>query len=484
MALPRTSLPDMITATQELEKSARVAVLPFSDDSDGSWSHGVYPIAFLEASASAEEKRRALLTEPTSAHADAYHAALLALFDSYDAALAHDIAALDVGKKTTIQSFGGTTSSGYIMSVLERGRQGLIAMRKEENRRYSCAEGNVLECAHWRYWPPSGASSPSAQNTLPASTDLPSDVAYIKTAARAFTARLGVTLTDTTTVALSHSRCYPSFTPAYVDVGTHASILSGVTAEYFTILNDSFFYDLKKIPVRYSKAYYNTGATYSNQSFNAYICQDFGQDVGLLLSIQDARETLQQHPIVPLMPSNSSTVHDMLAAQNELISEDVPREQSYRAFIQSAERLLTTTDQRTLPAMLGAEQLETLRNLVLASRTGSAHFERVVGYFDDLSLGTYVTGTYDPYRTSVFFMLRGGISSLFMIGNETGPFPPGTSLFESRSTVELAPTGYTLLSYKRDLQSAYALSTLLALDARAHTEVFAPLTARLLELRK
>ena len=80
-------------------------------------------------------------------------------------------------------------------------------------------------------------------------------------------------------------------------------------------------------------------------------------------------------------------------------------------------------------------------------------------------------------------VLRGAISPLLLLGNDTGPFPRGTSLLSEVSNAELSPEGYVLRSYERDLHKKYDLANLLAIHREALATVQKPFLEKLVVAR-
>lgn len=485
LAMPGASPSAIVAAAQSLRESAALSILPFSDDPEGTWHVDVYPTEFLNAAANAEEARRIMHYSRTLEDAEAYHHSLLVLLAEYDRALTHTIAGLSVGRPTTLTSFSGTTSAPYIVEVLEKGRLHVEAMGAEESRRYTCLRGNLRACFSRAHWSSHTSLSSRTKETELRDGTPPTEILKMRDALRVYEQRNAGTSTELSTMSLDTSQCYPSYAPIFYDISVGTSTVSDTPAVHAVLLSDVFFYELKNIPVRFSQAYQSAGATYSYQPFNAYICQDAGIEMGRLLSVRYARASLSRSPLsLPENTSSSLLLSMLFRSQEAFLSEATPTEASYQRFIRDAERLVASTPTERLVSLVGAAQAEMLRTLILDARTHTANFELIVGYFDDLQGGTYVTGKLDPYRTSVFFMLRGGISPLLMLGNETGPFGKEVSLLSERADRELHPKGFMLRSYVRDLRDRYSLEELLTTHVRAHNAVFEPIVNEFIARRR
>lgn len=479
LALPGADLPQLRQALDELEKTSSVSVFPFSDDPGKTWHRNVHPIAFLRSAADAEDARRAMLRSGTKESITSYHEKLHSLLDAYDEALARTISGVGTGKPTTIASFKGTTSSAHVIEVLTKAKESLARMRAEEERRFDCASGEDPASCKQALWSSARPQTPPSPRSGPQT--LPPEVEVIRTALRDYFERGEVAQRQT--VALAASHCYPSYAPVYYDTSVRASEASGVPAAEFTLLSDAFFYDLQKIPVVFSQEYLKSGATYSYQPFNVYICQDSGYEMGNLLSVRHAHAYLTAHPIVAHSAASRAPLAAVLETQAAFLSETVPSQAAYLQFISALSSVLDKGDAYALSLFGTRQRTEDLRDLALEARTRSANLELIVGYFDNLQTSTYTTGAYDAYRTSVFYMLRSGVSPLLLLANETGPLGDSGSLFSSTAKTELAPTGYTLLSFSRDLSARHSLSALLSAHAAGHERVVAPKIEELLRLR-
>lgn len=478
LAFPGTSLPDMKLAVDELAISVRAAVLPFRDDPSGILHIEAYPITFLKAMPPTEKARRAMLAARTQESAETYHKTLLSFIDTYDEALTQMITLLSTGTPTALSSFMGTSDSAHIVQILRGGRDTLAQMKMEEMRRHSCATGESGACSEPIRWDNNLTLPKVPAPVVP----LPEDVVFKRDALRSYALRSGVSMEDVHTFELSDSSCYPSYAPIYYDVSTNRSALSSATMAHITLLSDVFFYDLKEIRGAFSRALYQAGSPYSYQPFNAYICQDSGEEFGDLLAIRYARNELAEHPITAAN-NDTKLLDELLAAQKEFLAENPTREVSYRHLMSEAEHLLRIKDAKLLELLGSQERVTALRELALSARTRSAGLELVVGYFDDMQAGSYMTARFDAYRTNVFALLRSGISPLLLIANETGPFKKHTSLLSKASKEELAPTDYSLLSYNRDLRGRYTLEELLSFHSVARERVIAPIVQDLISHR-
>ncbi len=479
LAFPGTSLPDMQLAVDELSISAKAAVLPFRDDPSGILHTETYPVAFLMAIPNTERARRTMLSTRTEQSAETYHKTLLSLIEAYEEALSQAITLLSTGTPTVLSSFMGTSDSAHIAKILREGQNTLTQMKMEEMRRHSCATGGGTACSDRPYW--DNVPMYATKSTLTPATPLPDDIVLKRDALRKYASHSGVSMEDVHTFELSDSSCYPSYAPIYYDVSTNRSTLSSATMAHITLLSDVFFYDLEKIRGAFSRALYQAGSPYSYQPFNAYICQDSGEEFGDLLAMRYARNELAAHPITAAS-NDTKLLDELLAAQKEFLAENPTREVSYRHLMSEAERLLRIKDAKLVELLGSQERVTALRELALSARTRSAGLELVVGYFDDMQAGSYMTARFDAYRTNVFALLRSGISPLLLVANETGPFKKSTSLLSNVSKEELAPTDYSLLSYNRDLRERYTLEKLLSFHLIAREQVIEPivkdLTAR------
>jgi hypothetical protein len=466
-------------AARALAESQEAAVLPFTDDPSGSLHAGFYPTALLIAYADAEDARRALLSKRDSPSAAAYHKRLGALIEEYERQIERYEKGLGVGTRTTITSFGGTMHPDHLAALLTEGEDALARMKREEDRRFACASGDASACLRAHLWEPSRERARTDAPPQPAAPFKPEE---IRDPMRAYTEALGIPLDDVLTIELARSSCYPSYAPVRYDVSTHPSDVStGVVTPRFTLVSDAFFYEVERIPVRFSQLFHSAGATYSLQAFNTYICQDFATEAMRLLAIRKAARELSAEPFMP--HERSFALTGLMDAQERFLSEDVKTERAYLALIAEAERLERVHGPRLLTKMLGERGAARLSALIDAKRGRSADFELLIGYFDNLLLSTYTTARLDPYRTSVFYMLRGGISSFLALGGSTGPFAEGTTFFKEKADTELTPNGFVMRSFRRDLSSEHSLEELLAKNLVGYRAVFAPhareLTARM-----
>ena len=475
LAMPGMSVSEARQAVEAFKKTTAISVLPFSDDPSRVLHTRAYPMDFLSHIPNTEEARRNVLSDASASNAKIYHNALLSLFDAYDHDLANAIALLSVGMPLNLQSFKGFTSSTYVAEILRKGQEQLAVMREEEMRRFMCAEGRDASCAEKVLW--TSVRAPAQKNIAsPLQARAPQPIADAQSALRRYAEKSNKGLRDTATVGLSSSSCYASYSPTYYDVSLHTSAFSSTTAVYVTLLSDTFFYDLSKISVSFSKALYATGIPYSYQPFNVYICQDSGREFGDLLSIYNAHALLQKNPIAQVSSAYAPLVHNVLVAQNIFLTHEVLSQGTYDALIAQIDTLLANTTDADLIFFLGSKkEVHRLRDLSLQAKTRSAGFELMIGYFDDLQASTYTTAVFDSYRTNVFAMIRSGISPLLLLANETGPFGRDTTLFYGVAKHEVPPTGFTLLSYRRDLQNMYSLDELLSMHIQAHNKVMQPL---------
>lgn len=476
LAMPGTNTEKARIALAELKISAAGAVAPFSDEVADISHTEIYPYEYLSKLLSLEDARRQMLAQPSEHSSALYHTALISTLDAYYAALTHAVEALSVGIPTRFSSFGGKTGAVYVASVLASGRERIELLRTEEDRRYDCATGNSSRCSEIPAWPNYAKDTLSTYESTSVPATLPPTVEAIRMQLRAHASKLGIPLSDVETVSLMQSSCYPSYRPIYYDISTHRSEVSPAIAGRFTLLNDAFFYETEHIPVNYSQALYKNGAVFSYQPFNLYICQDAGRELGDLLAIRYSRMLLSSSPIALENRFALPALRTLIRAQDAFLEEEIPNQQTYYELVRAIEHALATINEERLLQIFGSrEALVRMNEVAQVARTRSAQFELILGYLDDMQTTSYTTGVFDPVRTNVFFMLRAGLSPLLLLANETGPFLPNTSLFYEHATQELAPTGYSLHSYTRDLSERYSLNQLLDMHLEARNKFLQPL---------
>ncbi len=473
-AFPGIDVEAMRQVVKEFTISARVAMPPYNNQE--AIRESLFPFQFLAAVADAEEARVKLFAEPSREHADVYHRSLMHLMENYkeDSSHARDI--LEHASTTTrIFFFIGETSPARIKTVLAEAEVHANALMEKEERRFDCLLGLAAQCESidsliLQF---GDMSTGTRLDTLPTEK-------LTKVAEENFStlAALNSQLASSTLVELSHSACYPS-APTYYAVTTKISRLSGLPSADITYLNDLYFYDLKRTSKQpYFDELQKAGAQYSYQPFNAYLCLDAGEDMGRLMTIIHTRISLAHTPLKARGGYIPPLIKEVLEAQEQFLAGTTVRSDAYDRLIRNASLAVRTYGMTGVSSYFSdATAGEQLVDLVILSRTQSADFEKIVAYFDDLQVGTFLPYHFNPSPLYAFLMTRGGLSPLLALENRTGALPQALSLLET-NVPHKNPYAYmhiSLRSYENDLHATRARGTLIQTlldERRAHDKAF------------
>lgn len=460
-ALPGTDPLVLTRAIEGFEVTASLAIAPSI-----ATPAELYPFSFLKALAIAEGTRRTLIDAPSPERALAYHDALAHVFATYEEDTERLIAYLRNSKGPERFGFlSGETSRTYIANILTESLLRVRAYARTEETRFACAQGSLSRCriSLTRVLP----ERPS--NEEPTTTALPAYGTLFRDALRAYDA--GLYQGESTTVSLSRSVCYPTEKPMFYDVASTTSRLSGAAMAWMRPLNDLYFYDLAGTDRPSLLELRDAGMTYEYQPLNAYLCPDFGTEMGTALSILYAHHSLRERPL----QSENEHLTALMQEQATFIGEDFPTEALFERFAEEAGYILSRYPTEHLEASLGRDGLLHLEELALLSKTRSGYFERTIGYFDDFQMGSAVFQAPPRGHVGEFLVARGGLSSLLLLFNKTAAFPAEVSLIQTKTTdVSTMPE---VLSYRRELQSEVPLSQVMELlrkNALIKQQVYGP----------
>lgn len=464
-ALPGTDTEILDSNVLKFEKTLRVALPPFSE-ADAQ----PYPIAFLKTLSGAEAARRQLIEYPTYHAARIYHRALLDVFSAYAAdvsRLIEYVGAADAGA-SQYGFISGETTRAYVLQILEESLDRVSGYEAAERERFSCIQTPSIGCTM--------EVKEILTNASLGIFHKPDEISTTRSALRAYekATRGG----ESTEVELSQSSCYPSEQLMVYDVVSGTSRLSQAPMVWMRPLNNLYLYDLASTTRPTLLALREAGARYEYQPLTAYLCPDFGHESSRALTALYAYNVLKREPIAGTDPARMP----LLKAQKAFLESEGVSEPLFREVASEASKLVYTHSKgiRTEDA-----QMRQLQELALLARTNGAHFEKIVGYFDDFQAGNAVFFFATGGPIEDFVITRSGLSALLLMFNETGATPSSTSLLSKRSSATVAIPD--LRAYWGDLHSYVPPSQLQAVlkeSADAHASAYGPLIDALVARRK
>lgn len=463
-ALPGTDTKKLRRAIEAFKSTASIAV-PESISATAQ----PYPFAFLSSLSDAEDARRTLIGEPSATTTAAYHVALKQVFAAYEADATRISTYLRESPGPTHFGFiSGETTSTYIADIVTESLRTVRAFAAEEDARFACAQGVRSACITFPSRPQralyNGKESGPAQ--LSVEQTLFRDVlrAYDKESYPG----------ESAVVSLSQSVCYKGEQPMFYDIASTTSRLSGEGMAWMRPLNNLYFHDVTVSDRPSLVELKEAGITYEYQPVNAYMCPDFGIEISEALTILYAHTLFTQRPIT----ASHRDARSLLEAQRKFIGRSMPSQHDFERFVAEAERTLPNR------AVFGADDVRRLEELVLLAKTRTAQYERIIGYFDDLQMGSVIFKAPPEGHVGEFMVARGGLSSLLLFFNETGPLPTYTSLVEK--AVPTPTLEGDLRSYRGDLEYTIPSSSLLHLfkrNASLKQETYGPRMNAFLQAR-
>ncbi len=478
------STPESLThAVSEFKLSAAVAVPPYLEGE--ATRDALYPFRFLDQLPRTETARRALLAEPTQEHASMYHAALHALISSYidDLRNARNVL-LQQNDPAEFDFLSGKTTSAHIEERLAHAQTDAQSLLAQEDRRWQCEQGTASQCESLIYARATFGTLHSAQELESQSESSSTEEAVEN---RKTLTVVYPSLDSSPLIELSSSACY-AYAPIYFAVATTSSRLSGIAAANVVLLSDIYLDDTTRTDHPFYHALASAGDTFTYQPFNVYLCPDAGEDIGDVLAISNLSASLRTKPFL-FSGSLTPTAQQFIQAQKHVLQENVYTQRTYNAFISASSMLVRIYGIDALAHYLGSsEEAARLTELVAQSRARSADLAEVLGYFDDLQVGSYIPYQYRKSSPQAFLIARSGLSQLFALNNRTVE-PIFRSLVEVRATASDSNNALlngTIRSYTHDVSkelSRNELQKTLLQDIQIRQQVFGGFISSLLDAR-
>lgn len=407
--------------------SAHAAVPQFPEDPEA--KETIYPMRFLAEVSETERSRREFLTEPTQQTALIYHTKLLRLLAAHEADLKRADELLSKSTDSNTYRFlSGETTAAKVKNVLQAARTANKAAREKEERRFSCFEGKTRACE------PIALLRLQFGKIYPRTISAP--VPKVAEYNREALTVLYPSATSSTLYTLNTPSCVPE-NSAFYALAIEPSRLSGIKTVQPLYLNTLYVESTASSTHPFYRLLKDSGTQLTYQPISAYLCPDYGKDVGTLLGMY----TLSKSPLLGELAHSSfqtSAMRELTRTANVFVSASVLKESDYHAVLSAASRVIRTENSNSTAIRLS--------DFVTEARAHSSRLDLVVGYFDDLQVGSYIPYRLNPTPPSVFLITRGGLSQLYALNNET-VFPEAQSLM-SKLAYTTDPFGDTEIPIK------------------------------------
>ncbi len=475
-AFPGTDMRAFRKALDAFELSAKAAVPMFPENKEA--KEAIYPFRFLRTLPEAEEARRVLIADPSPAHARTYHEKLYALLLAHEHDLHGADAVLSLDKNPNVyQYFSGQNTGDSVQTILTEALRANATALKKEDRRFACFEGDARSCEsllqlQFNFGELYQTSNRTYETEVVQKNTYPLSVIY-------------PSIETSPIFVIENSSCFND-TPAYFALTVQPSRLSEVPGAHVVYLNRLYVENTASSTHPFYKLLHASGVTLTFQPFNAYMCPDFGMDVGRILGMANLSKTLLSAPSTPTGFS-TRTLRDLQTASEKFSMRPLLlQEHEYNAYLNAAIFTIRKTDPTSLIQSLGREEVIKLAERVTEARAKSSSLDLVLGYFDDLQIGSYIPYRLNPSPPSVFLITRGGLSQLYALDNET-VFPSGHSLLSKRiysidpfkdSEIPIRPLSTTLVHQAGFLNERQLFAADIVARHKAFSDLITELKAR------
>lgn len=458
IALPGTDLEQFVDAQNALRQQVERMSQTYEPDVAARIRQLLHPFEFLTALQTAEERRRALIDQPSAIHATAYyHAAqnAIAAYQTYTTAFSDALAevAPENGRRANYHFTAGPVSIPRFSDVLAFYTREIGRREKELTERWRCYRGVDTACT--------APTRPMLADTTRIVASVPDDP-FIETTHRIVRTgwqRGAITMQshpNISSLALADSTCFPS-----VDQTVYMPLsedLPGLHADAFRIefLNDLYFVDLDSDVFR-GNAYYvevrERGIPYIYQPpTNHYMCHELAVDYSAINTSVWLYNTLGH--IAADQPESYAVLAPLFEARTT---------QNWEHLFDEIEQLITTNTERELAKLTSPRTTKDISAAYTSTALQTARFEQLLASaYKNNSIVTAVRA-YDTQRISPFdlFFSRSYFKLFLGAGNRSiiaHDLPLATEPGEGA----LAP----LTSYRETLRHTYAPEQVIELFAR------------------
>lgn len=291
-ALPGTDIQKLREAIHSLELTQKNLSSAQKTPEEGRALEALYPIAFLEALANAEDARQQFIAYPDLERERAYTQATSDVFEAKLSDIENftrEFTALNKPFPIRLANFGGTMTVDSMEAALALFRKDITLRRAAFERYVVCQQNIFMSCE----------KIPTTSVPLISSGGALAVSSQVQDILKLWGEVYQKNIQDTRVVTISESRCLSSLKPPYTFA--FQEIKNRKATFTSTVYVGNLFFIPTNIPnapfLNYEKNTLNMEYTPLN-TFKYYVCSEVGEDMGRVFAVRSIADFASSHPTV------------------------------------------------------------------------------------------------------------------------------------------------------------------------------------------